>query len=72
MQYCHSIKLKLGNVKLEYIILTFTNDPRSPPREDDEVWTICPPVADAILLMICGRALRNIIDVYTDVISIWE
>lgn len=50
MQYCHPIKLKLGNVKLEYIIFTFTNDPRSPPREDDEVWTICPPVADAILL----------------------
>lgn len=78
MQYCHSIELKPGKVKLDYIIFTFTNDPRIPPREEDEVWTICPPVADDILpkrsnpAMICGRALGNIIYVYTDVISMWE
>lgn len=28
---------------------TFTNDPRIPPREEDEVWTTCPPVAAAIV-----------------------
>lgn len=50
MQYCHSIQLKPGKVGIEYIIFTFTNDPRIPPREEDEVWTICPPVADDILL----------------------